>query len=350
MNSIDFLKELISTPSPSGFEQPAAALWRKEAAKYSDKVTADVLGNSVAVLNEKGSPRIMLAAHLDEIGFLVKYIDDKGFIFFGPIGGHDATVVVGQRVYIHGEKGPVLGVLGRKAVHLMKQEERGKNVELEDLWIDIGAKDKKDTLKRVQVGDPITFIMGMEKLSDKIYTSHAFDDKMGAYVLIETLKLLKGKKIKAAVFATATTQEETSFAGSRASSFGLDVQVGIAVDVAHAQDYPDASKKARGDFKLGDGPLIGIGANINPRVHQLLFKVAKDKKIPYQREALPGYSGTDASAIQISRAGVATGVVSVPLRYMHTPNEILHLDDLENCAKLLAAFIEASTRDTNWIP
>ena len=349
-DSLDFLKQLIETPSPAGFEWPAAQVWRKEAAKYSDKVYADVLGNSFAVLNEKGTPRIMLAAHVDEIGFMVRYITDDGFLYFGAIGGHDATIVVGQRVLVHGEKGPVLGVLGRKAIHLMKPEEKGKNVELDDLWIDIGAKNKADALKRINIGDPVTFAVGMEKLSDKVYTAHAFDDKMGAYILIETLKLLKGKKLKSAVYAVATTQEETSYAGSKTSSFGIDAQVGLAVDVSHAQDYPDAEKKKKGDFKMGDGPMISIGAHINPHVGKLLIKVAEKNKIPYQREAQPWHSGTDATVMQISRAGMATGVVSVPLRYMHTPNEVLNIDDLANTAKLLAAFVEAITPETNWIP
>ncbi len=348
--SLDFLKQLINTPSPAGFEQPAAALWRKEAAQYVDKVNADILGNSIAILNPKGSPRIMLAAHVDEIGFMVQYITDEGYLYFGPIGGHDATVVVGQRVWIHGEKGPVLGVLGRKAIHLMKQEERGKNVELDDLWIDIGAASKEEALKRVNVGDPITYASTMEALSEKVYTSHAFDDKMGAYVLIETMKLLKGKKIKPCVCFVATTQEETTYAGSRSSSFGVDATVGIAVDVSHATDNPASDKKKKGDFKLGDGPMIAIGAQINPKVQKLLFSVAKNKKIPHQREASPWHSGTDAIAMQVARAGMATAVVSVPLRYMHTPNEVLHVDDLENTAKLLAAFLEAVTPEMDWIP
>lgn len=349
-DSLGFLKQLIETPSPAGFEWPAAEVWRKEAAQYADRIDKDVLGNSIAVLNEKGAQKIMLAAHVDEIGFMVHYITDDGYLYFGSIGGHDATVVVGQRVWVHGEKGPVLGVLGRKAIHLMKQEERGKNVELDDLWIDIGATSKEEALKRVNVGDPITYASTMEQLSEKVYSSHAFDDKMGAYILIETMKLLKGKNLKTAVYFVATTQEETTYAGSRSISYGIDAEVGIAVDVSHATDNPASDKKKKGDFKLGDGPMIGIGAQINPKVQKQLIQCADKNKIPYQREAQPHHSGTDAVAIQVARAGVATGVVSVPLRYMHTPNEVLHVDDLTNTAKLLAAFVMACDGKTDWRP
>lgn len=345
-----FLKEMVDAPSPSGYEQPAAAVWRRVASDVADTIVGDVLGNSIATRNPKGSPRIMLAGHLDEIGFIVRYITDEGFIHFGQIGGHDTTVVVGQRVVVHGANGPQPGVVGRKAIHLMSSEERKKSVETEDLWVDIGAKDKADALKHVAVGDPITYAVGLERLSEDIVTSRAFDDKMGAVVVEETLRLLKGKSIKACVVGVATTQEEVGLRGSKTSAFGAECELGIAIDVGHSTDYPNSDKKKVGDFKLGSGPIITRGCNINPKVAKLLIETAEEKNIPYQVEGNPSATGTDANTMQMTRAGMATGLLSVPLRYMHTPNEVMSLSDWENTAKLLAAFIEKLEPGMNWIP
>ncbi len=348
--SYSFLKELVEAPSPSGFEQPAAAVWRREASKYADSVSTDVLGNTIAVKNPDGAPRVMLAGHVDEIGFMVRYINDDGFIYFAGIGGHDYTVVAGQRVIIHSENGPVLGVVGRKAIHLMSEEDRKKKVEPDKLWIDIGARNKEEALARVAIGDPMSFSVGVERLSDDLVTSRSFDDKSGAFVVAETLRLLQGKSLKAAVFAVATTQEEVGLRGAKTSAFGVDAQVGVAIDVGHATDYPDSDKKKVGEFKLGGGPILHRGANINPKVEKLLFRIAKEQGIPYQVEGSPAGTGTDANSIQMTRAGVATGLLSIPLRYMHTPNEVVSLSDLENAARLLAAFIEALDPGMDWTP
>jgi endoglucanase len=223
-------------------------------------------------------------------------------------------------------------------------------VEIHKLWIDIGSDSKEETLSRVSVGDPITFAVGMEYLTDKLAASRAFDDKMGTYILVETLRLLQGKSIKAGLFAVATTQEEEGWRGAQVSSYHLNPQIAIAIDVGHATDYPDSDQKKVGDFKLGGGPIITRGPNINPRVEKLLVKVAKEQGIPVQIEAGPGSTGTDAHTMQVARSGIATAVISVPLRYMHTPNEILALSDLQSTANLLAAFIEALDPSMNWIP
>ncbi len=348
--SFDILKELVETPSPSGFEQAAAAVWRREAARVADMVSGDVLGNAIAVRNPDGRPRVMLAGHLDEIGFMVRYIDEQGYLYFAPIGGHDNTVAVGQRVVIHNEKGPVYGVVGRMPWHLLDEEDREKKLELHDLWIDIGAETTGEALSRVDIGDPVTFDAGVRRLTDRIVASRAFDDKMGAFILLETLRLLRGKPIRASLCAVATTQEEVGYRGATVSSYALDPQIGIAIDVGHATDYPDAGKKHLGEFKLGRGPMVHRGPNVNPKVERLLLRVAKEQGIPVQVAARPWVVGTDCTAIQMARAGLATAVVSVPLRYMHTPNETLSLDDLESTAKLLAAFVETLDPSMDWTP
>lgn len=348
-DSFEFFKKLVETPSPAGYEQPAAAVWREEAAKYADTVTADVLGNSVATLNPSGTPRILLASHIDEIGFMVKSIDDNGYIFMDGIGGHDSMVVVGQRVEIHTDQGTVYGVIGRKAWHLLTDED-SKKPELTSMWIDIGAENKAEAESLVKIGDPITTAAGMHLLGKKYVTSRALDNKMGAFILIELLKRLKGKSFSPAVLTAATTQEEACWRGAKVCAYGLNPQIAIAIDVGQASDHPDIDKKKTGDFKLGSGPMITRGPNANPCVNKVLFQAAKEKNIPFQIEAVPEGTGTDVETMQMAQAGVATGIISVPLRYMHTPNEVLALDDLEKTVDLLEAFIEAVQPDMNWIP
>jgi endoglucanase len=349
-DSFDFLKRLVDTPSPSGYEQRVQRAFRERVAPYARDVRTDVLGNTYATVNPQGSPRIMLAGHCDEIGFQVRYISDEGMLYFGSIGGHDVIVTVGQRVTVHTGNGPVLGVLGRKAIHLLDQEERNKTPKMDDLWIDIGAKDKAEAESVVAIGDSVTYQHELQRLRGDLCVARSFDDKMGVFVVAETLRLLAGKSIKACVVGVSTVQEEVGIRGGRTSAYDADPQVGIATDVGHSTDYPGGDKKKVGDMKLGGGPQISRGANINPVVFDLLVKTAKELQIPYQVEAAPGGTGTDANALQLSRAGVATGLVGVPLRYMHTPNEIMNLNDIENAAKLIAGFCERVTPETDFRP
>jgi endoglucanase len=308
------------------------------------------MGNVAAIKNPEGRPRVMLAGHADEIGFIIRYINDEGFLYFGQIGGHDAIVTVGQRVYVHTQQGPVLGVLGRKAIHLLESEERSKVPNINDLWIDIGASNRKEAEELVQIGDCVTYAQELQRLQNDRATARSFDNKMGCFMVAETLRLLEGKKLACAVFGVATVQEEVGLRGARTSAFGIDPLVGLATDVGHAMDFPGADKKRVGDIKLGGGPIIARGANINPRVFDLLVQTAKELEIPCQIEAAPGGTGTDANAMQISRAGMATGLISVPLRYMHTPCEVMSLDDIDNSARLMAGFIERVTPDIDWTP
>ena len=350
--SLAFLKKLIATVSPSGFEQEAAGVWRAEAETFADRVWADTHGNSFAVANEGGKPTIMLAGHIDEIGFMVTYIDDKGFLSFAAIGGFDLQVLPGQRVCIRGRQGPLLGVIGRKAIHLMTEEDRKAVVKIEDLWIDIGAKDKKEAQSLVGVGDCAVIAGDFQTLRNDILVARGFDDRVGAFVVLEALRLAAKMNLHAAVVAVATVQEEVGLRGATTSAFGLDPEIGIAVDVTHVTDTPamDAEKKKIGEAVLGGGPALARGANINPRVFELLVKTARDKNIPCQIGPAPRGTGTDANAIQLTRAGVATALVSVPNRYMHSPCELVNARDLDGCSALIAATIGAVDEHTELIP
>ncbi len=348
--SLALLRKMVETPSPSGFEQPVQRIVRAALKSIADEVKTDVHGNVIAALNPEGKPRVMLAGHCDEIGLMVTYVNEKGFVYFSAIGGVDANLLPGARLIVHGEKGPVLGVVGRKPIHLMSADDRKAGVKMESLFLDIGAKDKKDALKRVAVGDPITFERGLHLLPNDLAVSAGFDDKIGAFVVTETMRLLQRRSFKAAVFGVSTVQEEIGLRGARTSAFGIDPDVGIAIDVGHATDYPGADEKRTGEAALGKGPLLHRGANINPVVEKRLFAAAKKARVPHQVTAEPRGTGTDANAIQISRAGVAAGLVSIPNRYMHTPVEMISLRDLENAAKLLAEFICGLTERTSFIP
>lgn len=348
--SLEFLKRLVTTPSPSGFEEAVQKVCKAYVAPYADKVYKDVLGNQYAVKNPDGKLRVMLAGHVDEIGLMVNNIDDKGFLTFVAVGGIDATVLAGQRVTIQGAKGTVAGIIGRTAIHLTEQEDRGKPLKMHQMWIDIGAKNKKDAEKVVAVGDPITNDAGFLQLRDDKVVARGFDDRIGAFVIIEALRLLERKKVDCAVYCVTTVQEEIGLRGATTSSYGCNPHVGVAVDVGHATDYPSAEPKRHGDSKIHGGPDIARGPNVNPVVFRQLVSAAKAKKIPYQVSAEPRATGTDASAIQLSRGGVAAGLVSIPNRYMHSPVELISLRDAENAAKLLAEWICTLRHDMSFIP
>jgi len=350
-DSYDFLRAIEETPSPSGFEQPVQRIVRQRMKKYADTIETDLHGNVIVGLNPKGSPRVMLAGHCDQIGMMVRFISDEGYLAFAAIGGIDAALLPGLRVTVHHDGKPVEGVIGRKPIHLMRGKEAEQpKIDIGDLWIDIGAKKKAEAEKRVSIGDPVTFKLGMTRLNGDVVASPGFDNKVGTFVVMEALRLAAAGRIKCALFAVSTVQEEIGLRGARTSCYGIDPLVGIAVDVTHASDYPGVEKKHLGDIRIGGGPVIEVGANINPKVGELLVRTARRKRIPHQMAAAPGATGTDANAIQISRAGVAAGLVSVPNRYMHTPVEVVSLTDLENCAKLLAETIAEIDAKTSFVP
>ena len=348
--ALAFLEKLVTTPSPSGYEQPAQKLMRERMGTFADGVSTDVHGNVIAALNPKAPLRVMLAGHVDEIGLMVKNITKEGYLYVAQIGGIDPVVAVAQRVVVHGPKGGVPGVIGRKAIHLTDTEERGKPMKIHQLWIDIGAKDKKDAEKVVRIGDPITFDVGFTRLRGTLVAARAFDDRMGAFVVAETLRKLKGKKLAVAVYAVSTVQEEIGLRGARTSAFGVDPHAGIAIDVGHATDTPGVDKNRDGDHACGKGPIVTRGANINPVLHGRIVAAATKAKIAIQHEGAPGGTGTDANAIQLTRAGVAAALVAVPCRYMHSPCEVISLKDLDATSTLLAATIAAMPAKVDFTP
>ncbi len=338
--SLEFLKELVETPSPSGFETAVQKVIRKKMETITKDVSIDVIGNLTGVLNKEGKPKIMLAAHCDEIGLMVKYIDDEGFIYFTMIGGIDNHLIPGRKVYVHTDNGKVLGVIGKKPIHWMEPEERKKVLKIEEMWIDIGAKNKKEAQKIVDIGDPVTIAEGLEVLRDDLLVSKAFDDKMGAYLIVEIMEGLKDKKFSPSLYGVVTVQEEVGLRGAIPSTFRVDPDIGICIEVIWATDHPSIDKKKIGEYKIGSGPVISRGANINPKLFSLLIDTAKKEKIPYQVFGEPGRSGTDTNVMQLTKEGVATALVSVPIRYMHTPIEMLSTKDLDNTASLIIALIK----------
>jgi endoglucanase len=348
--SLAFLRDILAAPSPSGYEQPVQRVVRDFAATFTGDVRTDVHGNVMATLNADGSPRIMFAGHCDQIGFIVQHIDDNGLISFLGVGGHDVAVLIGQEVVVWTKSGPLRGVIARKAIHVLTGDERNKVPQMHELWVDVGAKDKDDVTQLVAVGDPITFDLGLKELRNNLAYAPGMDDKVGTWVCMEALRLLAERSFAGSVVAVSTVQEEIGLRGARTSAFDVDPLVGIAVDVTHATDTPGMEPKQHGTVKVGAGPVIYRGANINPVVFDMLVQIADDQGIPKQISGAPGGTGTDANAIQISRSGVATGLVSIPNRYMHSPVEVVSLDDLENAAKLLAEFVVAVNASTDFTP
>jgi len=349
-DSLEFLKNLIDAPSPSGFEQPAQRVYEERTRPFVDEIRKDVHGNVIAVKNPAAPFRVMLAGHCDEIGLMVKHINEQGYLYVAAIGGIDTNLLPGIRVTIHTSRGPLLGVIGRTPIHLMEKEDLNKAPKIHELWVDIGAKNRKDAEKAVACGDPITFNVPLRELKNHLVTAHGFDDKAGVFVVAETMRLLAGAKMKCGVYGVSTVQEELGLRGATTSAFGIEPHVGIAIDVEFAGDSPGDDKRRVGDVSLGKGPVLIRGANTNRVLGEMLIGTAKRKKIPYQLVGYPRATGTDANAMQISRSGVAAALVGVPNRYMHTAVEIVSLDDMENAAKLLATLISELDPKTDFTP
>jgi len=352
---IAFLERLLDAAGPSGFEVRAARVWREEAAKFADDVRADVNGNSFASVNVDGSPRVMLAGHIDEIGLQITHIDDEGYLYVAEIGGWDPQVLVGQRVAILVSSGPVTGVIGKKAIHLIEPEERGKASKTKSLWVDVGPSSKKDVAKMgIRVGDPMVLAQGMVRLGKDRVASRAIDDRIGAFVVLEALRLLSRSKKKpaAATTAVATVQEEIGYSGggARTSAYSLEPDVAIVVDVTFSTDVPDVDKKELGEHTLGGGPVLSRGSASHETVFDRLAEAAEAEGIPYTIQAAPKATRTDADGIYLTRQGVPTGVVSIPNRYMHSPNEVVSMTDVHNAAKLIAAFVRRLERGADFTP
>lgn len=353
--SLAFLEAMLSTPSPSGFEARIQQVVRDHMEPYAHASHRDVHGNQWFVLNPDAPLRVMLSGHVDEIAMMVRYIDEQGFVWVTRLGGIDPLMLWGRRVHIHGRGGPVFGVIGKRPIHNTPPEERTKGPKIEDIFIDIGAKDKKDALKRIRVGDPVTLTEGYAQVTKDLAVARAMDDRIGAFVVMEAFKkaaqgLQKKRKLNVGLYAVASVQEEVGLRGAQTAAYAIDPLVGIAVDVGFATDYPTESKKNIGEFKLGGGPILHRGPNINNPLAELMERVSDKKKIPYQLMGDGAITGTDAGSIQVSRAGVATALVGIPNRYMHSPVEMISLSDAEYSAELLAETAFAIDAKMTFIP
>jgi len=348
-SSIAFLKRLLDTPGPSGFESAPARVWRDEARAFAE-VSNDVAGNSLAVVNPNGAPTIMLAGHIDEIGLIITYIDDDGYCYIAGIGGWDPQVLVGQRIRIMGRSGDVFGVIGKKPIHVIKTEDRKKASQMTDLWIDIGATSRENAQERVGVGDAGVIDSRTIDFPNGRIVSRSIDDRIGAFIVLEGLRRYAEQPGAARVVAVATTQEEIAHhgGGARVSATRIGPQMALVVDVTHATDYPTAEKKEQGDHRIGGGPVLTRGSIISPVVFTLLRDAAARLSIPYTVHAAGGESWTDADAIHVAREGIATGLLSIPNRYMHSPNELVSLEDLDRAAALIAETCRAVTAETDF--
>jgi endoglucanase len=336
--SLDFLKRLLTTPSPSGYEAANQRVWCEYARTFADEVRTDAYGNAVAVLNPKGDPKIMFDGHVDELGLMIKHIDDRGYLYFQRIGGVDVATIRGKRVNIYTDKGTIRGVVGSLAIHLQERDKEPKMPKMHEIWIDIGAKDGKDARKRVSVGDPVTFVDDFEMLTKHIAVARAFDDRAGAFAALEALRIAADGKPKCAIYATSSVQEELGLAGALMNIANVSPHAAIAVDVTHATDTPGVDVKQHGEVKMGKGPVIALGRENHPVITDRLRKIARQEKIDCQIEAFSQSGGTDALAFYTKNGGTPAAILSIPNRYMHTTVEMLDLRDLEATAELLAAF------------
>jgi putative aminopeptidase FrvX len=334
----ELLHNLLSAAAPSGHEAPAARAWRAGCEPFADEVGSDHVGSSFArVRGDAGGP--MIVGHIDEIGLHITHIEDKGLLRFGQVGGWDPVQLVGQRVAIATRQGTVRGVIGRKPLHLLDDDARKRAPELKALHVDIGARSEEEARERVRIGDVAVIDVEPLELADGLIVSRALDNRVGCYVAAEAARLVaEHGRAPGDVLALAVAQEETTFAGSRTSAFAHKPDLAIAIDVTHASDQPGVELGQSTKHELGSGPVISRGTTLHPLISELLIEVAEAEQIPFTLASEGRATGTDADAVHVVRAGIPTGLVAVPLRYMHSPVELVALSDVEATARLLAAF------------
>ncbi len=349
-SSKTFLRELLDVPGPSGYEQNVQKVWREYVKDFCDELRTDVHNNVVATLKGSEPFGVMVVGHADEVGMAVINIDDEGYIYFHSIGGVDVSILPSQRVRILTKNGRVRGVIGKKAAHLLDEDDK-KLPKIHELWIDIGAKNKEDAQKKVRIGDPIVFGEDFEEMQNGFAVARDFDNRVGGYVVAETIRALrKVHGLKPTVHGVSSAQEESGVWGAGPMAYALKPTLGIAIDVTHGTDYPGLSKNRFGDVRLGKGPVLTRGVKTSELVYEMLEQTAQMHSIPYQVEVEVGRTGTDADVMADRGPGIAVTVVSIPNRYMHTSTEMIHLDDLDNCVKLLRAFIQTLEGKTDLIP
>jgi putative aminopeptidase FrvX len=336
---LQFFEKLIATPSPSGFETPAQRVWADYVRPHCDEFTTDAYGNAFARLGDPSDgPHVVLAGHIDELGFMVSHISDEGFLYVQGIGGIDRALFRGQRVRVHGPKGTVPGVTGSLAIHLQEPDDRKKVPELHEMYIDIGASSKAEAAKMVRVGDAVTYADGFERLAGQRVTARGCDNRVGVWSAAEALRLLAAERPPVCVTAVSTVQEENGLYGATMAAYRLHPDVALIVDVTHGTDIPNCSKPKHGDIGLGKGPVLSHGSSNHPLVVQRLLDVASKSKIPVQTEAAPRRTGTDTDAFFLQKGGIPSAYLGMPNRYMHSPVEVVDLRDLDAMARLLAAF------------
>ena len=349
-SSLEFLEAFMKSSSPTGYEAEAAEVFRKYTSQFCDEVRGDVMGNTIAVLNPEAEFKVMLAGHYDEIGFQIVYISDDGLVYFRANGGIDKLNIPSSEVDILTPNGKVPGVIGKKPIHLLKEAERSKALELSDLWIDIGASSREEAEKLVSVGDPVAMRSNFRMLNENRFISKGTDDKIGAFIVAEVLRRLAGKKLNVGVYGVGTVQEEVGTRGAHTSAFGIDPDIAVALDVGFATDLPDIPKKQYGDVTLGKGAILTRSCDNNRILGELLRKSAKDNAVPYQEGAAHrATGGTDTATIQLTRSGVATALISIPNRYMHSQVEMCDLRDAESAIEIIVGMISELTGKESFI-
>lgn len=341
--SLAFLETLVNTPSPTGYETRGQRIWLDRVSAWADETHHDAYGNCVAVLNKGGSPRIMLAAHADEIAMAVNYVTQEGYVHVRKMGGINPAITRAQRAIVHTRKGAILGVFGSVAPHLTRGEDNLKEPKIHDLFLDIGAANREDAMSLVQIGDPITLKDRFERMRGDLAIARAFDNRIGTWAVAETLRLVKESRtaFAAEVCAVSNVQEEVGLFGARQIAYSLKPDVALVVDVTHATDYPTIDQRQHGDIKVGRGPAITHGGCNHTAVVARIEEVAIQENIPVQHEAMSATSGTDADVIFWTRGGIPCGLISLPNRYMHSPVEVVSLKDLEAIPRLMAAFVHS---------
>lgn len=347
--TMQLLQRLVNSPSPSGFESAIQQVVREELQQYADEIRTDIPGNVIAALNPMGKPRLMLNAHCDEIGFIIRYIDEQGFLSFGPIGGFDTATLPGTRVLLQTPGGPVSGVIGCQPVHLVDADERGKAPKYHDMWIDIGAANREEAQQLVPLGTPATRAAQLEVLRSDLVVSRALDNKAGLCSIIRAIQIIHARRdrLKAGIYIVSAVQEEVGSRGAHTSAYTVRPDIAITVDVTFASDYPQMSKQRLGDVRLGGGPGVTLGGFVNGRVAQQLLSIAQESGLAIQYDIQGSFTGTDDDEIQIVHGGVATGLLNIPSRYMHSGSEIVSLADIDATAELMARYALSLDEDTS---
>lgn len=347
-----FFLEMLETPSPSGYEGKLMRKFREFIFPYVDEITTDAMGNVIAHKIGNPAKSLMIEAHADEIGLMVTYINKDGYLYFKPLGGVDANLLPGMQVTVHGPKGPVTGVIGKKPIHLLTQAEREKVSKVEDLWIDIAAESREAAEKLAEVGSPVTFRTPVVEMANGLIASKSLDDKAGLAVVAGVAQQLYEQHADSDLdlYFVAAVQEELGTRGVQPAAQSIHPKLGIAIDVTHATDYPGVSAEKFGEFKMNMGAVVASGPNINWKLGKTLKDIAKEGGIAIQSEAIPRATSTDARSIQLVHEGVLTGLVSIPCRYMHTPNEIVSANDVQSAIDLLTEFCKQDIDVDEFLP